>query len=340
MYPKTHFSKALLWAFLFPLLLATACEPIGKETQVATLEVHEITWRSAMVEAEVTAADDANIVHRGLLWGRTPDLSMDQREDTMRLGSGPGAFSGRMAWLMPESDYHVRAYALEPKGYVYGEELTFRTLTPDYETGSVTDIDNNTYATVVIGEQEWMTENLKVTRYANGTPIPYVSENEDWKNLGTNDKAYTWADPDTQGHYGALYTWGAATNGQASEANPSGVQGVCPDGWHLPSRAEWLALRDYIGLRPGDALKATHGWGDQERHNGFDVFGFNGLPGGYRNSLSGAYQQSPRFSGSWWSATDLSGGRAHGFTLHAFQQFIMPEQSPRPMGYAVRCVKN
>ena len=118
---------------------------------------------------------------------------------------------------------------------------------------TLVDYDGNFYQTVQIGNQVWMTENLKVTHYADGTTIPLVTDNTAWGNLDDNntDKAYCYYNNDANGEgdiYGTLYTWAAAMNGaSSSSANPSGVQGVCPTGWHLPSNAEWTELTDYLG---------------------------------------------------------------------------------------------
>jgi len=145
-------------------------------------------------------------------------------------------------------------------------------------TNSVTDYDNNVYKTVIIGNQVWMAENLKTTHYANGTAIPLVTDNTNWGNLGDNntDKAYCYYDNSSSNGdiYGALYSWAAEMNGApSSNLNPSGVQGACPAGWHLPSDDEWKELEVYMGMSEEDAddinyrgtnegykLKSASGW--------------------------------------------------------------------------------
>jgi uncharacterized protein (TIGR02145 family) len=115
---------------------------------------------------------------------------------------------------------------------------------------TVTDFDGNVYNTITIGSQVWMAENLKTTHYSDGTAIPLVTGNSNWDTLTATSKAYCWYNDDVinKATYGALYTWAAAMNGAASvTTNPSGVQGVCPTGWHLPSDAEWTQLTDYLG---------------------------------------------------------------------------------------------
>jgi len=104
---------------------------------------------------------------------------------------------------------------------------------PQLETGTLTDIDGNTYQTIKIGDQWWMAENFKSTHYSDGSPITFFNYADDEANANI---------------YGRLYTWAAAMNGAASSnTNPSNVQGIAPDGWHLPSKAEWQELADYLG---------------------------------------------------------------------------------------------
>ena len=110
-------------------------------------------------------------------------------------------------------------------------------------TSTLTDIDGNTYNTVQIGNQCWMKENLRTTKYANGTSI----------SQGNNTSTTTayWYYPNNNSSnmstYGLLYNWKAVMgSSSSSNANPSGVQGVCPTGWHVPSRDEWIQLINYV----------------------------------------------------------------------------------------------
>ncbi|KPJ98607.1 MAG: hypothetical protein AMJ60_07710, partial [Desulfobacterales bacterium SG8_35] len=150
-------------------------------------------------------------------------------------------------------------------GTGYGDEWSFRTLTTSSDP--VTDIDGNTYNTVVIGEQIWMAENLKVIHYSNGDPIPLVEGAPEWDTMSSWVKAYCWYDnnPNIGEVFGALYTWAAAMNGQpSSDNNPSGVQGVCPSGWHLPSDEEWKQLEMHLGMSRADADKDSEMRGTNE----------------------------------------------------------------------------
>ena len=126
---------------------------------------------------------------------------------------------------------------------------------------AVTDIDGNKYDAVKIGTQVWMAENLRTTHFPNGTEIPLRSDGS--KQDGFRDY------PDDNSHnvekYGYLYDWYAVTCGLTPrDGIPSGLQGLCPPGWHVPSRAEWEALFDFVKSKYPDheaqALASTEGW--------------------------------------------------------------------------------
>ena len=114
--------------------------------------------------------------------------------------------------------------------------------------GTITDIDGNSYRTVIIGEQEWMGENLKVTRFNDGKEIPYVPEMDEWTRV--TGPAYSWYDNDISNKdtYGALYNWFAVSSGK-----------LCPAGWRIPDDSDWEVLTDFLGglSVAGGKLKET-----------------------------------------------------------------------------------
>ncbi len=217
---------------------------------------------------------------------------------------------------------------------------------------TVTDYDGNTYDVVKIGDQYWMAENLKVTHYAGGTPIQKVTGDTEWDNLTEPDKAWCYYNNSSSNGdtYGVLYTWAAAMNGAASSnSNPSGVQGVCPDGWHLPSDDEWEELAEYISNDNGGYTKNIQGWNNVGGHlkatsgwnsggNGTDDYGFSGLPGGGRY-CDGTFAHIGYY-GNWWSVTDYSTYGAWYRYLYYSNESFGRYDYYKENGFSVRCLRD
>ncbi|MCP4090659.1 MAG: hypothetical protein GY746_12865, partial [Gammaproteobacteria bacterium] len=199
------------------------------------------------------------------------------------------------------------------------------------QTGSVTDIDGNTYNTVVIGTQEWMAENLRTTKYQNGDAIPNVTEGNEWVYLTTG--AFCWYDNDNQHEniYGKLYNWYAVADNR----------NICPTGWHMPIDAEWTVLTDYLGgdIIAGGKMKevgTTH-W-SSPNEGATNSSGFSGLPGGYRN-YNGNFT-SLGFSGNWWSATEDDASTAWYRYLDYYLANVFRFYNGKEDGLSCRCVRD
>lgn len=197
---------------------------------------------------------------------------------------------------------------------------------------TVTDFDGNIYQTIQIGTQTWLTQDLKVTHYNDGTAIPHVTGNTAWANLST--PGYCWYDNDEIAYgetYGALYNWYAANTGK-----------LCPTGWHVPTDAEWLTLTTYLGGEDiaGGKLKeegTTHWTSPNTGAN--DEVGFKALPGGHRAS-NGTFDYL-EYRVYWWSATQGSNTNAS-WSRRIFydDNSVGTNQFDRKGGYCIRCLKN
>ncbi len=206
------------------------------------------------------------------------------------------------------------------------------------------DGDNNNYPVVTINNHVWMAENLKTTKYSDGTDIPHISSNAGWDGLYSNSKAYCWYNDDINNKekYGALYTWTAAMNGMVtSELKPSGVQGACPTGWHLPSWPEFSELLTYLGgdLIAGGKLKETGIIHWQSPNSGAsNESGFTGLPGGERNNFGVCTTVTS--IGSWWTSTEFSITKAYMFYCSYELAYFSQLADYKEVGNSVRCLKN
>jgi uncharacterized protein (TIGR02145 family) len=199
---------------------------------------------------------------------------------------------------------------------------------------AVTDIDGNVYSTVTIGTQVWMGENLKTTRYNDGTAIPLVTDSTAWGNLRT--PGYCWYLNDSAAYaylgnpFGALYNWYAVNTGK-----------LAPTGWHVPTDAEWSTLASYLGgdSVAGGALKASGGSWASPNTGATDETGFNAYPNGERNN-NGTFNNFG-FIGYWWSATAYNATfsliRIMGYSDAYLLDYPVGDYSA---GYSVRCVRN
>ena len=188
--------------------------------------------------------------------------------------SSAGTFSSRVYDVEPGKTYHVKAFAKTQSVTYYGEGKSF--VTPDSMVLPVIDIDNNIYYPVKIGEQVWLGENLRVSHYPDGTLIPRIEDRMEWFNMPWYNEAYCWYENYSAlaDRYGNLYTWPAAMHLSATgDTGNEVVQGVCPDGWHIPSDEEWKQLEIYLGMSPEQA--------DQEKWRGEDEGGKLKLKGAY-----------------------------------------------------------
>jgi uncharacterized protein (TIGR02145 family) len=205
---------------------------------------------------------------------------------------------------------------------------------------TVTDIDGNTYNSVLIGSQCWMKENLKTTKYPDGTPIPNVTGQSTWNGLTSAAYCDYGNSPSYSAIYGRLYNWWAVMNGEGSSSSvPSGVQGICPDGWYLPSDQEWSVLVNYLGgaAVAGGHLKeaGTSHW--YSPNTGADnSSGFTSLGSGGRSSIgfSDLYMY-----GGWWSSTQYNSGDGWRVYTQYNSAEIVINEYPKVLGYSVRCLK-
>ncbi len=207
---------------------------------------------------------------------------------------------------------------------------------------TVIDFDGNIYQTVQIGNQTWMAENLKVTHFPDGTEIPLVTNKTSWANLGDNDtqKAYCFYDNDENSEYGVLYTSAAAMNGAgSSRTNPSGIQGVCPDNWHLPSDMEWWELRSYLGTATAAGKMKTVNYWASPNTGATNESGFSALPGGDRRPDNGVFRNLS-YGGVWHTTYHKSATNILVINILYLNEDIKAYNLPKSGAYSVRCVKD
>ncbi|MBN1180692.1 MAG: fibrobacter succinogenes major paralogous domain-containing protein [Bacteroidales bacterium] len=217
------------------------------------------------------------------------------------------------------------------------------------------DGDGNVYNWVRIGDQIWMSQDMKAKHYSNGTALL------DGTGISTTDdqlKYYYSYNDDTANAetYGYLYSWAAATNGVSSSSNPSGVQGICPTGWHIPSDGEWKQLEMELGMSQADA-NATGYRGTDEgiklKEEGISHWlnfptnpamvgnnesGFTALPGGYKSTSF----YNLTYNARYWATETISSTNSSAFyriIVHSLGS-IFRSNTPAYYSFSVRCVKD
>lgn len=211
----------------------------------------------------------------------------------------------------------------------------------EIETGTLTDVDGNTYRTVKIGAQWWMAENLKVTHYRNGEPIPEALTNSQWSNA--ND-AYCLYDNNTSAP-GLLYNYQALISPKT----------IAPEGWHIPSDEEWKQLEiaigmsgtqaDLLGWRGSDEaeklkLKGTEGWVIFQDLWPTNKYGFSAEAGSCRLFNGKLGSPGLQYTGFWWTSTSHSSDKAWFRYLDYKKTEVFRSYDYKQSGFSIRCVKD
>jgi len=311
---------------------------------VKTTSVTEITVASAVIGSSITSDGGQNIIDKGICWATNPNPTIDIRRTSWGSFDGTKTFPDIIYDLHPSTKYYVRAYAINAVGIAYGDELTFTTLAvspiifnPDLAYGSVADADGNLYKIIQIGNQTWMAENLRTTKFNDGESIPLVTGDIEWEKLTT--PGYCWYDNDPSSYkdpYGALYNWYAVN-----------TEKLCPEGWHVPANAEWNILSNYLGADAGGKMEETGTIKWVNPNTGAsNVSGFTAIPGGSRDPFYQEWRYSTfgylGYNSSWWSATE-HGSPNVGYAAWLFSDkstFSNEFQAVKIAGLSVRCLKD
>ncbi len=314
-----------------PMVLAT----------VTTTPVTSITSTTAVSGGNISSDGGGAITARGICWSTNPNPTIPGPHTND--GSGTGSFTSNLTALTSNTTYYVRAYATNTQGTSYGQQINFNTLIEGTEAGKFTDSrDGNDYNWIQIGNQIWMSENMKylpavspptVGSYTD--PYYYVHGYE-----GTSvSSAKSTSNYNT---YGVLYNWPAAMAGATSSIdNPSGVQGVCPSGWHLPSIAEWIELISFLGggeIAGGKMKEAGYTHWISPNTGATNSSGFTALPGDSRGIDDRFYNIG--YFCNWWSTWETETTYAAGRGLQYNEEFVGDYGYPKASGVSVRCIKD
>ena len=299
---------------------------------VTTTVINNILVNSADCESEVLDDGGLEVTARGVVWSMTSSPTIDDNFTVD--SSGMGIFYSSLIGLNVETTYYARSYASNSLGTSYGNLISFQTL----NGGSFIDNrDNVEYSWIEIGSQHWMSENLKATKFNDGTAIDLVLDNTTWTNIATG--AYCWFNNEESANmdtYGGLYNWHAVNTGK-----------LCPVDWHVPTDEEWKILEKYLGMTQveaydwgergtdvGDKLK---GVGEDWGNTGTNESGFTALPSGFRRYDSGVFQGG----GYWWSTTEsFPYGNYSLFRSLGWYGGVSRSNAHWNNGFSVRCLRD
>ncbi|MFA5046138.1 MAG: fibrobacter succinogenes major paralogous domain-containing protein [Paludibacter sp.] len=315
-----------------------------KLAQVSTqMSVSKIYYSTAESGGVVISDGGESIIARGVCWNSEPNPTITDYK-TMN-GTGLGGFTSSLRNLENFTKYYIKAYVTTIAGTAYGDEVSFTTLKP------VSDIDGNIYHEVTIGNQTWLLENLKTTKYRNGDLIGTTIATQI---LPNETSKYQWAYNDDESNvakYGRLYSWYAVSDSR----------NLAPEGWHVASNTEWNILLNYLmangynydGSIGGTAINnivakslcAQADWelstndgavGNKVSDN--NISSFTALPAGSR-SYNGIYDFLGR-TASWWTSTEMSSVDGYYRSMNYLNANLMSATIDKRTGYSVRCIKD
>ncbi len=313
-------------------------EPV--EPYVVTAEVNDIGPNSAHCGGSIDNDGGAPIISKGFCWSKNPNPTL--ADANIEYVNGTDPYDMEIQGLDHDTEYFVRAYATNSHGKTgYGNQQIFRT---HFLCGSILQDprgDLQEYATVPIGEQCWMGQNLNVGQMVDTSLIQ--GDN------GTLEKYCYDNDINNCDVYGGQYTWDEMMQFTTAEM----AQGVCPDRWHIPSDDEWKILETWLGMQPasldsvdyrgnseGGLLKstATPPW-NEPNFGAIDPYQFSALPAGmvWYYGLSTGEGDFTVF----WTSTFIDAKNAVYRMLHTNESRISrKDDGYRPNTTSVRCVKD
>ena len=302
--------------------------PPPTQAVIITSSASNIYSTSASGGGNIKDDGGAAITARGIVWSTSPNPIITLSTKTAN-GTGKGYFISELTGLTAGTTYYVRAYATNSAGTAYGNQVMFTATAPPSNT--VTDVEGNVYNTVQIGTQTWMAENLRVSKYRNGTDISNVLGNTYWANNTAGAWSYYNNDVANNLIYGKLYNWYAVAN----------TNNLCPTGWHVPTDAEWTTLTTFLGGEAvaGGKMKSTgtQYW-QTPNTDATNSSGFAGLPGGYR-SFNGSFF-NVGLTGYWWSSTESNTNFAWFRDLSYNYGDLTRTNYVKTFGFSVRCLRD
>ena len=327
----------------FVILCMLSCEDmIWDNPTDPNAEIDPEEWKPSNLQAQVL--NDAEIK---LTWTQTEKRILGFRIERQEDGGSWTQIAEVGADIVEYTDTNLDNtiwYTYRVAAYTTANHSDYSNSITPYIGQPVIDIDGNIYQAVQIGDQIWMAENLKVTRYRNGDAIPTGHTSTVWSNLSTGAYAAYADNSSNVDTYGLLYNWYAVDDSR----------NIAPKGWHIPTDDEWKELEMYLGMSQSEAddtgYRGTNEgsklagradlWNDGtlENDSEFGISGFSALPGGYRSN-GGNYYNMGNY-GYFWSSTGSTSGTAWSRRLRYNYSDVGRSNDGRRYGFSVRCIRD
>jgi uncharacterized protein (TIGR02145 family) len=322
-----HFYRIVIITLLLMFVIfgctKTNVEPDGTPPTVVTSAITDITINSAVSGGLISNKGTSDVINKGVCWStsQSPTIKSNYTVDT-----GTPTFISNLTNLAENTTYYVRAYATNSYGTGYGENVSFTTL--KFKCGEPIIYDGKTYNTVKIGDQCWFQENLNVGTRINGSQ-------KQTNNNVIEKHCYNDEDINCE-FYGALYQWDEMMKFSTS------TQGICPTGWHIPSKGDWLILTDYLGGNSiaGGKIKeiGLNNWATPN-YGATNSSGFTALGTGKHSSIG--FDGIMLFAYMWSSTTDISDPKySWSATPYSAGEELYIGLGLKENSFSVRCVKN
>ena len=325
-------------------------------TQAAT----DITETSATLNGVISIVSENCDVPNNTEQGFVYSTEIQPTLEDIQVNVNGTNISTTIESLEPNTTYYVRAFLTNNFGDFYGDEMDFTTneVGDCDETGTVTDQDGNSYDYLCYGDQAWTVENAEMVTYRDGTPIPQVTDNAEWASLTTGAWCYFENNPSK----GKLYNWYAVMgiHDEASLSDATLRKEFAPEGWHVPSDAEWTTLEEHLIAngynydgtttenKIAKSMASNTGWvfssteigavGNYQSLN--NSSGFNAFPEGFRSNNVGSFYDEGYIAFFWGSTEDN--------TIDAWARYLRGSGSNlsrsydggKQSGFSVRFVKD